>query len=60
MKPEWWCMDCAAAVELSKAGYCARCGSDALDIAVRPAVTPEALAATYFTIEELEELWRMT
>lgn len=59
MRPDHWCADCEAVRELDHHGRCAVCGSDALDVAVRPAVTPEALAATYFTIDELEELWRL-
>lgn len=27
----WYCPDCRAVVELNEHGYCAKCGSDALE-----------------------------
>jgi rRNA maturation endonuclease Nob1 len=31
----WWCVSCRGLTELNKHGYCARCGSDAVDIVYR-------------------------
>lgn len=54
----FFCANCEATVELNRHGYCERCGSDALDVAVRPCVTAESLATTYLSsIEELERIY---
>lgn len=52
----WYCLNCSAVTNLDKHGRCPCCGSDAVDIAVRPCVTPEGLASVYFTVEELEKM----
>jgi hypothetical protein len=51
-KYDWWCSDCSAVRELNKHGYCAVCGSDALDIAVRPSMIDQVP-----TVKELEKLY---
>ena len=58
----WWCCDCRTTVHLNRSGRCENCLSDAVDIAMRPCVTVEALAATYIDgrdgIAELERMMR--
>jgi hypothetical protein len=53
----WFCINCNSCINLDKHGRCPTCGSDAVDIAVRPIVTPESLLNTY--IEDLEKLCRL-
>lgn len=49
---EWFCMDCRAIRSLSLHGYCACCGSDAVDVAVREALSEKQM------LETLEALWQ--
>lgn len=42
MKP-WFCLDCRQCVDLDTHGRCSHCGSDAVDVAVRPRVAIEKL-----------------
>lgn len=57
MKPEWFCADCRDTTDLNRHGYCSRCGSDAVDIAVRPRITTEGMISAFLTTEELEKLY---
>ena len=57
MKRDWWCMDCNTTVDLNRWGFCSRCGSDSVDVAVRPVVTTEGLISAFLTSEELERLY---
>lgn len=66
----YYCANCESIMQLDRHLRCSRCGSDAIDIAVRPALTAEALQlptspyiinswALIFvpTIQELEKLY---
>jgi hypothetical protein len=53
----WFCLNCTSVINLDIHGRCPTCGSDAVDIAVRPRVTTDALNATYEQLE-LEKIWR--
>jgi len=55
VKP-WYCVNCHAVINLDKHGRCEVCGSDAVDVAVRPMVTPLGLASAYLTLDELEKM----
>jgi hypothetical protein len=50
----WWCMDCEAIRELSIAGRCATCGSDAIDTQERIVPLPNRAEQE---IADLERLW---
>lgn len=43
----FWCLDCFSIIALDIHGRCEVCGSDAVDIAVRPPVTVKALEAMF-------------
>jgi hypothetical protein len=53
----FFCCDCRTVRELDRHGRCSCCGSDAIDIAVRPAMTIEGIATTYVGADQLEALW---
>lgn len=50
----WWCQNCTAVRDLDKHARCSCCGSDAVDIAVRPPVTLHGLGSAYIAVDELE------
>lgn len=52
---KYFCANCEAIMDLDIHLRCSSCGSDSVDLAVRPSVTPEALAATY--LNDLERLY---
>lgn len=54
MKP-WYCGDCQSVMNLDVHGRCEVCASDAVDIALRPAMTVEGIAGG-LTRDDLEEL----
>ena len=58
MMPAWLCMDCMAYVELDRHGRCSRCGSDSVDIAVRPEGTVFGVAGGFLDVEILEKLYQ--
>jgi len=55
MKP-WYCANCNSIMELDRTGRCSVCRSDAVDIAVRPAITPQGIIGN-MSREELESLF---
>lgn len=48
MTHTWWCVDCRKLTELNKHGYCARCGSDAVDIVSMQATLPSGFKKLVF------------
>ena len=52
----WWCCNCERIVALNVHARCSVCDSDAVDIAVRPAVSTQGLASAYLTVEDLERM----
>jgi hypothetical protein len=55
MKP-WHCINCSSVIELDRHGRCEVCGSDSVDVAVRPAVSALGLASAYLTVADLERM----
>lgn len=47
MTRDYFCANCQAAVDIDQHGRCEHCGSDSIDIAVRPCVTVEGLASAF-------------
>jgi hypothetical protein len=57
MTPDaYWCMDCNQVRELDIHLRCSCCGSDAIDIAIRPEVTTLGLVAAFILPEEMDRL----
>jgi hypothetical protein len=52
MDERWWCSNCDLVTRLNEHLRCEFCGSDAVDIAVRPAKVETP------TLDELERIWR--
>ena len=57
MDATYFCVNCNSVMNLDKHGRCSRCSSDAVDVAVRPAVSAQGLASAYLTVEDLEKLY---
>jgi hypothetical protein len=59
-----FCINCASLTTLTVHGHCSRCGSNAVDIAVRPPITALGLTSAFedeFEIDMYDEEveWRM-
>lgn len=54
MSLDFWCMDCMAVRVLDRHGRCECCGSGAVDIAVRPALTLLGMVSAFLTPAEIE------
>ena len=52
----WWCCNCELVVSLDVHARCSQCGSDAVDITVRPPVSAQGLASAYLTVDDLERM----
>ena len=54
----WFCLNCEAVMNLDKHLRCSVCGSDAVDLAVRPTATIFGIASAFLDVKELEELYK--
>ena len=52
----WWCANCEQPRALDTHLRCDSCGSDAVDILVRPPVTTLGLVAAYVSPSEMDRL----
>jgi Zn finger protein HypA/HybF involved in hydrogenase expression len=57
MPEVYYCLNCEAVMNLDKHLRCSVCGSDSVDLAVRPAATIHGIATAFLTTEELEGLY---
>ena len=54
---DWFCANGCGLTEIDCSGRCIHCGSDSIDIALRPPATAEGIASAYHVELDPYDLW---